>query len=205
TRPLDLPPATAPQLSDQEKYDAGLLDALDLINDGKLSEALAALEAARAVQDTEQVRTEIAKFKQRLEQQAAAEQTVLDISAVLGDGRAEEASKLAASALQQFGGTPSAAALLKLKRQADALITAQINDNAARQTRFRREAEAALQEKNLRAASLALEQAASFGDDPMLARQLEEVRAALARYDDNRQRAAELRRDAANLEEALAA
>src|SRR5262245_20363112 len=50
TRPLDLPPATAPQLSDQEKYDAGLLDALDLINDGKLSEALAALEAARAVQ-----------------------------------------------------------------------------------------------------------------------------------------------------------
>src|SRR5262249_58502046 len=43
------------------------------------------------------------------------------------------------------------------------------------------------------------------GDDAAGPRQYEAPRASLAGYDENRQRAAELRRDAANLEDALAA
>src|SRR5262249_50976928 len=100
---------------------------------------------------------------------------------------------------------PAAPSILKLKRQADALLTAQINDNAARKDRFCQEADAAIQEKNLRAAALALEQALQYGADADRAKQLENIRAALARYDENRQRAAELRRDPGTLEDALAA
>src|SRR5262245_52798732 len=202
---LDLPLIAPPDLGAQEKYDAALLDALNLLADGKLTEALAALEAARAIQDTEQVRLEIDKLKKRLEEQAAAERTVEDIQTVLTEGKPEEAARLAADALQQYGGSEAAAQLARLKRQADALAAAQLNDNAARRARFRQEGEAALREKNLRAAAIAFEQTLQYGDDADLRRQYDDLRASLARYDENRQRAAELRRDAANLEDALAA
>src|SRR5205085_12221878 len=65
--------------------------------------------------------------------------------------------------------------------------------------------EAAFRDGNLRAAVVAFEDALQYGDDPDLGRQRDEARAALARYDDNRRRAAELRRDAVNLEDALLA
>src|SRR5262249_51577933 len=60
-RPIDPTPV---QLSVQEKYDAALLDALNQMADKKYADALAALEAARALQDTEQVRLEIEKVTQ---------------------------------------------------------------------------------------------------------------------------------------------
>src|SRR5690242_8583259 len=49
-------PAAPPEPSKAEKYDAALLDALGLLADRKYPQALTALEAARAIQDTEQVR-----------------------------------------------------------------------------------------------------------------------------------------------------
>jgi tetratricopeptide (TPR) repeat protein len=187
----------------QERYDALLLDAFNLLADRKYAEALNSLETAQSVQDTEQVRREIDKVKAVVAQQAAAERTARDIQAVLNEGKADEAAKLGTQALQQFGGTDLADDLGKLKREADAVAAAPVDDRAARQARFRDEAAAALRDKNLRAAAIACEQALQAGDDPELRRQYDDVRAALARYDDNRTRAARLRRDPASLEDAL--
>jgi tetratricopeptide (TPR) repeat protein len=189
----------------QEKYDAALLDALNLLADRKYAEALTALEAARAAQDTEQVRLEIEKVKKLAEQQAAAERTVADIQTVLSEGKAEAAAGLATSGLLAYGGSDAADQLGKLKRQADALAATQLADNAARKDRFRQEADVALRDQNLRAAAIACEQALAYGDDPDLRRRLDDLHATLARYDDNRRRAAELRRDPAGLEDAVAA
>src|SRR4051812_30422092 len=50
---LDLVPVPAPEQGKQEKYDAALFDALNLAADGKFSDALAALESARAIQETD--------------------------------------------------------------------------------------------------------------------------------------------------------
>src|SRR5262249_6916937 len=94
--------------------------------------------------------------------------------------------------------------LTKLKLQADALTAAQLTDNAERQRRFRDEGEAALKDKNLRAAALAFEQALQFGDDAALRQRFTDLRAGLQRYDENRAKAAELRGAAARVEEALA-
>src|SRR5262249_53704384 len=152
-----------------------------------------------------QARQEMEKLKQRIELQTAAERTVQDIQAVLDGGRAEEAARLAAAALQQFGGTDSAAVLTRLKLQADALLATRVNDQTERRNRFRQEADAALRDRNLRAAALAFEQALQLGDDPGLRRQLDEVRATLAHYDESRQRPAQLRRDPDRLDEAVAA
>src|SRR5262249_4170875 len=53
----------APDLSPQEKYDAALLEAMNLLIDRKYTQALAALEKARSVQDTEQIRQQIDRVK----------------------------------------------------------------------------------------------------------------------------------------------
>jgi tetratricopeptide (TPR) repeat protein len=198
-------PVAPPEPAPQEKYDSALLDALNLLADRKYADALTALEAARAVQDTDQVRLEIEKVKKLLDQQAAAEHTVLDIQTVLSDGKVDAAATLAATALQEYGGTDVADQVAQLKRQADALAATQLTDNAARKDRFRQEGEAALKDRNLRAAAIAYEQALACGDDANLRRQLDDVRATLTQYDENRQRAADLRRDPANLEDAIAA
>jgi colicin import membrane protein len=214
---LDTPPATvankppelrvpaAPEISKQEKYDAALREALTLMGDRKLDLALAKMEVAQAYQDTEQIRLEIEKVKGLIAQRAAAERTAQDIQTVLNEGKPEEAARLATASLQQYGQTDAAEQLAKLKRQVDALTAAQIDDVAARRQRFRQEGEAALAEKNLRAAVIAFEQALQNGEDPALRQRLDETRATLTRYDDNCRRAAELRRDPTNLEDALAA
>src|SRR5207237_95212 len=129
----DLPPAPAAwEASKQEQYDAALLDALNLVAERKLPEALTILQKAQAVQDTEQVQREIEKIKGLIEQQAAAERTVVDIQTVLKDGKPEDAARLAATGLQQYGGTDVAGQLAKLKRQADALLAIGLDDNSAR-------------------------------------------------------------------------
>jgi tetratricopeptide (TPR) repeat protein len=198
-------PAVSAKPTAQEKYDAALLAALNLLADRKYAEALASLEAARAVQDTEQVRLEIDKVKGLIEQQAAAEQTAKSIQTVLTDGKPEEASQLATASLQQFGGSDEADRLAKLKREADALTSASGEDDTARLVHFRQEGEAALAEKNLRAAAIAFEQAVQYGEDASVRKQLDDLHASLARYDDGRRRAHELRRDPANLEAAITA
>jgi tetratricopeptide (TPR) repeat protein len=204
-QPVDVVVPSLPGPNPQERYDAALLEALDLLADRKTAQALAALEAARAVQDTDQVRALIDRLKATLAQQAEAERTARDVRAVIHDGRPDDAIRLASAALQQFGPTDNAADLAALKRQADALAAAAAADSAAQRNRLRNEAEAALRDNNLRLASVSLEQALQLGDDPAVRKQLDDVRASLARYDDNRRRAAELRHDPARLEEALAA
>ncbi len=81
------PPAIpAPELSPQERYDAALWTAVTLLADRKYAEAIQALEQARAVQDTDQVRREIARVKLRLDVARAAGRTTRDIQTVLDGG-----------------------------------------------------------------------------------------------------------------------
>jgi tetratricopeptide (TPR) repeat protein len=122
---------------------------------------------------------------------------------VLEDGKADDAARLAGEALAQHGGGDRADELARLKQQADAVATAG-DEGAARLAKLKAEADAALNEKNLRAAVVALEQALALGDDADLAARLRDVRAQLQTYDDNRAAAAELRRDPTRLEEGLA-
>ena len=194
----------APVLSKDDKYNGALLDAINALSDKKFAEALTALESARAISDTEQVRNEIEKVKRLMEEDRAAEQTKRDIQTVLNDGKADDAAKLAGSGLATFGGGDRAEEIAKLKREADAVAVAPL-DAPARQTRFLQEGDQAYRDKNLRAAVIAYDQALQQGDDPTLRARLEEVRTTVSRYDDGRRRAAELRRDPSRLEDALAA
>jgi tetratricopeptide (TPR) repeat protein len=200
--------AAAAEPSKQDRFSAALMTAMDLLAQKKQVQALAALQAAKqaakdAGQDADAIQREIDRLQDNQARQAAADATVQNIRSVLDDGRAEEASKLAADALAQYGGSDAADDLLKLKREADALAAAQ-GDAAARRRKLRDEAKADLDANNLRAAAVALEQAIQPGDDD-LKKQLDDVHDRLARYDDNRRRAAELRKDAVNLDDAVAA
>jgi tetratricopeptide (TPR) repeat protein len=194
----------APALSKDEKYNAALLNAITSLSDRKFAEALTALESARAISDTEQVRNEIDKVKRLMEDDRAAEQTKRDIQTVLNDGKADDAAKLAGSGLATFGGGDRAEEIAQLKREADAVAVAPL-DAATRQARFLQEGDQAYRDKNLRAAAIAYDQVLQQGDDPVVRARLEEVRTSISRYDDGRRRAAELRRDPSRLEDALAA
>src|SRR5262249_29705538 len=70
---------------------------------------------------------------------------------------------------------------------------------------LRQEGEAALRERNLRAAVIAFETALQYGDQPEVRTQLDDIRNTLSRYDEGRQRALQLRRDPSQLEDAIAA
>jgi tetratricopeptide (TPR) repeat protein len=201
---LDVPlPKVEP--TPQERYDAALLEALSLMAERKHQQALLALETARSIQDTELIRLEIDKIKASLAQQEAAEKTARDIQTVLADGKADEAAQLGTAALQQFGATDVAEDLARLKRQADAVAVAAVDDARVRVARFQQEAESAYRDQNLRAAAIAYEQVLQLTNDLEARRRYDEVRDALARYDDARVRAIRLRRDPAQLEDALAA
>jgi tetratricopeptide (TPR) repeat protein len=203
-KPLDALLAGVTEPTAQDRYDASLLEALNLLAEKKEAEALSALETAKKAQDTDQVQQEIERLRAVIARRDAAAATVQNIRAVLDDGRFEEASKLASDALAEYGGSDQADELLKLKRQADALLGAK-SDAGDRRKRFRAEADAALDAKNLRGAAAALEQALQDGDDADLRKQLDDVRDRLKRYDDNRRRAEELRRDPTTLDDAVAA
>jgi hypothetical protein len=191
--------------SKQDRYDAALNEALGYLADKKYARALAALEDAKASDDTEQVRHEIDRTRDLIAQQAAAERTARDARAILDEGKADDAGRVLTDSLKQFGGSDAAEELAGLKRQADALAADGMPSDAERRERFTREAAAAVQDNNLRAAALALAQALQAGEDAGLRRQYDEIQGRLARYDEARQRAAELRRDPTNLENALEA
>ncbi len=199
--PFDPPPA--------DQFNALLVQALLRRADGKHDQALADLEEAQRLARTDEnkqlVQREIEREKALLAQQAATERTVNDIQAILNQGKADEAAKLATEALQQYGGTDTADRLVRLKQQADALVSVRTTDPGALRTRCRAEGDAALKEGNLRAAAVAYENALQGGEDPGLRKQLDELRGRLTRYDDSRRRAAELRKDSGGLEDALTA
>jgi tetratricopeptide (TPR) repeat protein len=201
----DLPLLPSVEPGPQEKYDLAMLDALNLLAQNKLPEALAAFESARAVMDTEQVRGEIEKVRASISRQAAGEQTVRDIAAVIQQGRPQEAARLAGESLSAFGETPVGTQVVELKRQADALAAAQLPDDSARYDRFRAEGDAALKESNFRAAAVAYETALQYRRDDALLKTYSDLQGRLNAYDENRRQAAALRADPARLEDALAA
>lgn len=192
-------------LTPQERYDQSIAQAFRLLAEKNEEQALAAFQQAQAAQDTEFVRGEIDRLNARATRAAAIEHTIQDVKAVLASGRAVEAGKLATDALDQFGDTDAASDLSQLKRQADALIAVQQEGKASKQ-KFINEAEAARQAKNYRAALLAFDQAVAIGADVADYRDYyDKLRERLTQYDQQRTRATELRRDAAKLEEAVAA
>ncbi|MFM7150509.1 MAG: hypothetical protein ACKO23_11750, partial [Gemmataceae bacterium] len=138
-----------------------------------------------------------------LDQDAAADKAIKDVKTILDDGKPEEAAKLATAALGQFGGGDQSSELARLKQEADAVVNATSPNNAVRRASLKAEAEAALTANNLRAAAIALEQATSMENDPALDAKLTDLRQKLQTYDDNRKRAAELRRDPTRIDEAL--
>ena len=192
--------------SKQDKYDAAIGDALVALADHKWNDALAAYETARGFQDTEFVQSEISKLKARIDQDVAAKDTVKNIETVINDGKADDAAKLAKDALNTFGDGDDAAKLVQLRLQAEALKNAEKEEaKDARYARFKKEAEDALAEKNLRAAALALEQAVLARDDADLQKIYDDVRGKLDAYDTLRKKAAELRQDPLQIDDAIAA
>lgn len=195
-----LTPPTGP-----EKYEAAIGKAFLLMAEKKDEEALAALKEAQAAQDTDFVKTEIDRLQARITKSEAAEKAADDIKVVLEAGQGEQAAKLAAEALVEYGDTDHADTLTTLKRQADALVGVSL-DAPARKKRFLDDAEVARKANNLRAAVLAYEQAVADGADPgPLKDTYETLRTKLATYDENRTRAAEFRKDPHQTEQAVTA
>ncbi len=190
----------------EEKYKAA-------VNAGLMAEAafnwhgaLAHYEIAKGLDDNDFVQGQIADMKGRIEREAVAKATTKDIETVLSDGKAEEAAKLAGDALKEFGGGDDADNLVALRLQAEAVRAAEKDEKAdARYTRFRKEGELALEEKNLRAAALAFEQALLARADADLQKTYDGVRAKLDQYDALRKQAKELRGDPLRQDDALAA
>jgi hypothetical protein len=192
--------------SKQEKYETALANALMALAEQKYNDALASFETARSIQDNEFVQGEIAKLKLRMEQDGAAKKTVKNIETVLNDGKADDAAKLAKEALKEFGEGDDAAKLVELSVQAEALKNAESNEaKDARYARFKKEGNAALEEKNLRAAALAFEQALLARDDADLQKTYDDIRGKLDTYDAMRKKAAELRKDPLQIDDAIAA
>ncbi len=194
-----LPPL---ELSADAKYEGLLGDAMAWLGEGKLVDALMAFEKARGVKDTELIRGEVERLKQRIEGDKVAECTTETVRFVLKQGRADEAAKLAGQALDQYGGGPAGEALAGLKRQADALLFSNQNQ-AAQAERMRHDAEAAASAKNLRAALVSYEQALAAQPEPAVQQRYDEIRQTVNRYDELRDRAFVLRRDPYRLEEAI--
>jgi hypothetical protein len=202
----DTPPPSPAQASDADalsKYDAALALGLDQMADHKWEDALAAFETARNFKDTATLQAAIARVKQHIDEEVAAEHVATDIQTIIEDGRAEEAAKLANDAVQQYGETRFAEKLISLKRQADALAAASTNDKKGQFDRLKETYLAAKQDNQLRAAASALEQALQFGEDADLKKELDVLHDRLNRYDALRVQAAELRKDPARLEEAV--
>ena len=184
------------ELSPQQRYDDSVWTALTLLTDHKYPEAVAAFEQAQRIQDTDQLRQEIARVKARLDAARTADRTIHDIQTILADGMADEAARLAGMALREFGASEKADVIIRLKRQADALVAVSL-DGPARVARFRQEADEATRADSLRAAAVAYEQCAAAGDAAASSR-LTPVRANLDRYDDARRQAAEFAVHSAN-------
>lgn len=188
----------------QQKFDAALAEAIGFLAERKWNDALAAFETAREIDETDFVKAEIAKLKERIDQDGTTKATVKNLETVINEGKAEEAVKLASDALKEFGDGDDANKLVQLKLQADALLSVQKDEaNDARHNRFRAEGDAALREKNLRAAALAFEQALLAREDAELQKAYEDIRDKLDKYDALRKKSAELRCDPAKLEEAI--
>ena len=195
-------PGTVTDAEAQQKYDTALAEGVSLVADRKWADAVAAFETALSFKNDDGVAQAVKKLKSRIEQESAAERITADIQAILNDGQAEDAAKLATDALQQFGTTAAAAQLTNLSQQANALTAVQGDGKDGRLAKAKEEYEAAIKDKNSRAAALALEQALQNGGGDDLKPKLDEIRTTLTKFEELRARAAELRKDPAQLEDA---
>jgi hypothetical protein len=207
-RPGDEVVPKLPEQTLEEQYQAALYRAVDHISDQKYEDALQALWEAQKLKDTGAVQREIYRVEALLAGREAATKALNDVQDILDDGKPEEAARLAADALGQFGGSDVADALTRLQQQAEAELTAAAATAAARTTRvnqLRRSAQAALKEEipNYRAAAVALEQAQALAADDDWGRQLDDLRGKLREYDETRARALALRGDPARIDEAI--
>lgn len=196
-----LPTLSAP--TGTEKYEAAVSRAFLLMAENKDKEALTALQEAQAAEATDFVKTEVERLEQKIAKGEAAQTATDDIQEVLDAGKADEAAKLAADALAQYGDGPAGEKLAALKRQADALASATLEEGS-RKKKFLDDAEEARKANNFRAAVLSYEQAVGGGADPgELKDTYEGIRVRVAKYDESRAKAADLRKDPAQLEDAL--
>ncbi len=121
-----------------DRYDAAMNEALGYLADKKYARAVAALEDARSIDDTEQVRRELDRARDQIAQQAAADRAARAVRTVLADGKPEDAGPVLTAALKQFGGSDASEELAGLKRQADALTAEGLRGDAERRDRFAR-------------------------------------------------------------------
>jgi tetratricopeptide (TPR) repeat protein len=190
--------------SADDKYQGVWRSALEALVDRRYDEALASLQAAKAIKDTEEVSQQIARVQALQLSLESFDRTIADIQAVIDQGQGATASQLAVLAMAQFTQEPEAGKLAALKRQADALQLAAQPDEAAQMARLRTTAETATKENNLRAAALAYEQWASLKPDAAVQRQAEAVKTRLNQYDAACDKARELRKESATMEDAIA-
>jgi tetratricopeptide (TPR) repeat protein len=189
-----------------EQYEAAVRDGLEATAARNWQGALGQFEIAKNLDNNDFVQSQITYLKGRIDADNAVKTTAKDIETVLNDGKAEDAAKLAADALKEFGDGDDADRLIALRLQAEAVRAAETEEKAdARYTRFRKEAEQALDDKNLRAAALAFEQALLARDDADLKKTYDGVRAKLDQYDALRKQAKEWRGDPLRQDDALAA
>src|SRR5262249_53230296 len=83
--------ANLPEASAEERKEAALLEAIDLLAEKKYPEALAALRKAQQAKYTEAVEAEIFKVKAAMDRNDAADKAVSDVKTVLNDGKADVA------------------------------------------------------------------------------------------------------------------
>ena len=205
--PAELPFVDVPavSLSPQQRYQNSIAQAFRMLAEKNEPAALVAFRDALAVQVNDFVNGEIARLEARQAKSSVAERTASDIQTVLASGNANEAARLAGEALAQYGDSDALPRLVALKRQADALLTTQLQDQSAKQ-RFLEEAEAARKAQNYRVALLSFDQAMASGVNVAAVKlTYDDLRERINAYDAKRQRAAMLRRDATQLEEAIAA
>ncbi|WP_020468537.1 tetratricopeptide repeat protein [Zavarzinella formosa] len=187
----------------QEKYEAVLSKAFLQMAEGKDKEALDNLQTALSIQETDFVKGEIERLQTKLTQKDAVQKTIDDIQEILTAGKPIEAAKLASEALDQYGETDAAETLSNLKRQADALVSAELEDKE-KKSKYLEEAEAARKANNIRSAVLAYDQAAANGANLADYRDIyDPLKTKLQKYDENRNEAAQIRKDPYRLEEAI--
>ena len=192
------------EVTPQDRCDAAVANAFRFLAEKKEVEALAAFEEAHAAVASDFIKGEIERLKSKKKRHETAERTAQDIKTVLEGGRAIDAAKLAVAALEQFGDSDAAESLTNLKRQADALVSTELPDND-RKRRFLDEAKTSLEARNFRAALLSYDQAAASGADVAVVKPTyDDIRNRLSKYDEQRNHAAELRRDSSKIEDAIA-
>jgi tetratricopeptide (TPR) repeat protein len=192
------------ELTGEAKYEDAMARAFMLAAENKDTEALATFKEAQAAQQSDIVKAEIERLSNKIARTDASKKAADAIKSLLDAAQPDKASQLATDALSQFGDSDMAETITTLKRQADAVVSAGLEEKQ-RGARFLKEAEYARKANNLRGAVLAYEQAITAGVDAGDQKQAyDDLRFKLVKYDENRSKAADLRKDSSQIDQAVA-